>query len=61
MSIAWKAMEIDDEIEGVTTGGYTLPQDTWFSLDNLSVSNGDPIDNDRTVLNFYVTNNEATT
>ena len=59
INVSYNAQEIDDEVEGGTGDTWNVQRDWWRSLSNLTVSNGDPIDNDATNFNFVIHNDQA--
>ena len=59
VTVSYQALEIDDEVEGGTNGGFDIPKDCWHSRTGITVSNGDWIDNDATVFTIKVTNDQA--
>ena len=59
VTVSYQAQEIDDEIEGATSGGFDVPMGSWHSRTGITVSNGDPIDNDATKFDIVVSNDQA--
>lgn len=59
VTISCKLQEIDDEVEGENDGGFDVPAGWWHTRSGISVSNGDPIDNDQTICNITVNNDQA--
>jgi hypothetical protein len=59
VTASYTALEIDDEVESGTSGGFDVPKDAWHSRSGITVSNGDSIDNDTTTFNIRVDNDQA--